>query len=1148
MKSRLTIWRSWITCLFLPIICHACAHALPPAHSYEKHGHLTKKIPGIYNPVADPRAEVRFRHARFTVLTSRLIRMEWAANDSFEDHASFVFLNRNLPVPPFTHFVRSTSSGQILTIQTKNLTVTYAVANDESGQFNAKDLQIDLTVQGKRIVWHPGTSNTGNLRGTARTLDDARGAIPVGQGLISRDGWALIDDSTRPLFDSADFSFRQGESSVWPWAIERTAGAQQDWYFFGYGHHYKQALGDYIQVAGRIPMPPYFAFGTWWSRYWAYSDQELKDLVNGFQENDTPLDVLVVDMDWHPIFRQPWGTVRKKDASGHGLGWTGYSWNYLLFPDPEQFLQHMHRQGLKVTLNVHPASGIQPWETRYPQMARAMGIDPATRQYVPFDITSKKFAANYMDIMHHPLERQGIDFWWLDWQQESTTKLPGVNPTWWLNYVFFTDQAREGKRPLIFHRWGGLGNHRYQIGFSGDTISAWSSLSFQPWFTATAANVGYAYWSHDIGGHMPGAVTPELYARWVQFGVFSPILRTHTTKNPEAERRIWAYPEPYANIMRAAFHLRYRMIPYIYTEARRTYDTGVAFVRPLYYDWPNDNNAYTARNEYMFGGEMICAPVTTPVDKDSQLAAETIWLPKGEWIESPTGKSFTGPLRATRQFSMNQIPVYVRDGAIVPMAPPMLHTGQKPVDPLILTIYPQRQGSSSRYTLYQDAGNTRAYQGGQAAWTKIKATQDAESLLVQVEPERGSYPGMPTTRAYQLRLPDDWPPDSVTLNGMPISYNPRSNHAGWRFAGNTLTTVITLPSIPTTSGFAVRVHRTEYRVAHREELDGFAGKMERLREAYDTLNQTFPLGWSPDSLIDAMQTGDRLSYSPKSIDREVEQLQTIMPKAVEDVELMKTSISPEAQAKVEKSNIEAWKKYQNSIDSVQLEQCLRRLMNRNVDGIAVMTSEVEVQAFERVKRSKVPLVLLNQATLGRRFNNIEVDYSKGFDEAVRHLKNLGHRRIAFISGPSNFGSVGRRRTAFLAGIKHSGLKVREELIFEGDLHAEGGHAAMQKLLDASLRATAIICSNDLMAVGALQACHAVGVRVPEEISIIGFDDLPIAAMVSPPLTTITLSRQEIAERAFSVLWRASNPKLKTRLARHIISPSLTVRASTGAPV
>ncbi len=228
-----------------------------------------------------------------------------------------------------------------------------------------------------------------------------------------------MDDSARPLFDSADFSFVNGENSPWPWVMQRPAGERQDWYFFGYGHDYKQALGDYILIAGRIPLPPRFAFGAWWSRYWAYTDQELDDLVRGFRQNDVPLDVLVIDMDWHPTFGPSGAGKHPLDQSGHTMGWSGYSWNKLLFPDPEQFLKHLHEEGLKTTLNMHPASGVQPWEDAYPEMAKAMGIDPATKQYVPFDITNKKFATNYLDLLHHPLEKQGIDFWWLDWQQEA---------------------------------------------------------------------------------------------------------------------------------------------------------------------------------------------------------------------------------------------------------------------------------------------------------------------------------------------------------------------------------------------------------------------------------------------------------------------------------------------------------------------------------------------------------------------------------------------------------------------------------------------------------------------------------------------------------------------------------------------------------
>jgi alpha-glucosidase len=817
--------------------------------------------------------------------------MEWSEDGRFEDHASFVFLNRRLPVPHFVKTLRYEDGADVLRIDTDRLHLVYRAVPAQAGMFKPDDLTIHFTLDGREVVWHPGMPDTGNLPGTTRTLDGARGSAtvePLGPGLVSRNGWVVVDDSTQPLFDSADFRFAQGEKSPWPWVMERPAGKRQDWYFFGYGHSYKDALGDYVKVAGRIPLPSYFAFGTWWCRYWAYSDQGFNHLIQDYREDNAPLDVLVIDMDWHPTSRQ---TILKgkTDASGQGLGWTGFSWNKLLFPDPQAFLQQVHRDGLKVTLNLHPASGIQPWETRYPEMARAMGIDPASGKYVPLDITRKKFATNYMDIMHHPLEKEGVDFWWLDWQQGSKTNLPGVNPTWWLNYVYFTDQAREGKRPLLFGRWGGLGNHRYQIGFSGDVISVWDSLAFQPWFTATAANVGYAYWSHDIGGHMPGVDSPELYTRWIQWGVFSPILRTHSSPDPEAERRIWAYPEPYSDLMRDAFHLRYALVPYIYTEARKTYDTGVAFLRPLYYDWPEEDQAYSSKNEYMFGDQMLVAPVTTPADPASQLADESIWLPKGEWIEWETGRRFEGPIRIDRKFSIEQIPVYVRAGAILPMAPAMAYTGQKPVDPLILTVFPQDPGSRSNYTLYEDARDTRAYQRNEAAWTTIHAAESDGDLTIRIDPARGNYPDMEHARSYQLRLPGDWPPDSVTINGQLLGYALTGTATGWHYEGNTLTTVIPVPRTSVTQPVFIQVRWPLKLVRERKELDGFAGAMTRLREASENLNETYPVAWSPDALVDAAQTGDRLSYNPGMATQELGSFRAKLLLASDAVRLLKDS-------------------------------------------------------------------------------------------------------------------------------------------------------------------------------------------------------------------------------------------------------------------
>ena len=889
----------------------------------------------INNPVADPAAVIIQGHARFTVLTPQLIRIEWAADGKFEDHASLVFINRRLPVPKYSHEF----GGGKLTLKTDALTLTYTPKAD--GRFTSDNLTIEFTVDGKPVVWRPGTIDLQNLKGTTRTLDGALGdktKEPIGNGFVSRSGWAIEDDSTRPLFDSADFRFLQGEKSPWPWVIERPAGERQDWYFFGYGHDYRKALGDYVRAAGRIPLPPRFAFGAWWSRYWAYSDQEIEEIIRGFRENDTPLDVFVIDMDWHINIDQL-KAKDETDQSNHGLGWTGYTWNKLLFPDPTQFLARLHADGLKTSLNMHPASGAQPWEDAYPAMAKAMGIDPATKKYVPFDITDKKYATNYMDLLHHPLEKQGIDFWWLDWQQEPTTKLPGVNPTWWLNYVHFTDQEREGKRPLLFHRWGGLGNHRYQIGFSGDTVSVWDSLAFQPWFTATAANVGYAYWSHDIGGHMPGAVDPELFTRWVQFGTFSPILRTHTTKNPDSERRIWAYPEPFSAILRSAFQLRYALQPYIYTEARRTYDTGVAFFRPLYYDWPEANEAYSSKDEYVFGDQMLAAPVVAPADKTTGLAAEQVWLPQGEWIEWPTGKHITGPATINRSFSIDQIPIYFKTGAIVPMQPPMSYTGQKPVDPLIVNVWPLEPGTNSRYSVYEDSGIAEEYKRGVFARTPIKAAQSGDTLRVEIGPIEGSYDGMLKARSYELRLPADWPPASVTVNGVAVKRGDPTGKGGWSFDGNTLTTVIPVASSSVASKVIIEVHRTIGLTARRDDLDGFAGAMTRLRGVYDAMQKTSPISRPPDPLIDAMQTGDRLGYHPENAKAEIEHFHEVLPKAHEALQAEGQAIPQREQAIVKQA--EQWGKTHPE-DAQAAAQYLKQMKEHQQQRAEALDSAVKL--------------------------------------------------------------------------------------------------------------------------------------------------------------------------------------------------------------
>jgi len=804
---------------------------------------LSLQSPADNNPVANKRAVVNGTHVRFTILTSQLIRMEWSPNDTFEDHASLVFINRNLPVPEFT----TRNDQGWLVISTSDLEVRYA---NRGNQFSDSNLSVTIKSMNPQVTWKPGTPDTANLGGTIRTLDGVQGATKLEPGLLSRDGWVVVDDSRRPLFDNSD----------WPWVLPRDTNDHQDLYFFGYGHNYKKVLYDFTQVAGKIPMPPRFAFGLWWSRYWAYTDEEFKELVHEFEEYDVPLDVLVIDMDWHQTFDLRWGSG-KKDQAGERLGWTGYTWDTTFFPNPPAFLKWCDSKGLRTPLNLHPASGIQPHEDHYPEMAKAMGIDPATKKYVPFDITDKKFATNYLNLIIRPLEKEGVDFWWLDWQQWSKTNIPGVTPTWWLNYVFFTDMERRNTvRPLLFHRWGGLGNHRYQIGFSGDAISVWPSLAFQPYFTATAANVGYGYWSHDIGGHMPGPVSAELYTRWIQFGAFSPIVRTHTTKNPKAERRIWAYPVENFKAMRDMILLRYAMIPYIYTEARKTFDTGVSMCRPMYYDYPDRDEAYTFKDQYMFGDQLLVAPIAEPVDSVSMLASKDVWLPAGEWIEWFSGKRMSGPTVVRRLFPFDEMPVYAKAGSIIPMQPKMKNSHEKPVDLLILTVFP---GDSGTFMLYEDEGNSSGYRIDECARTRTEQSFRGDVQEVTIKPSQGKFPGMLQHRAYVLRIPGTLPPSRVLCNGKMIPFAAVDSRAGWWYDGEHCMTMISAPSFSVREEVRITIAYADDRKTMDLVVDEIPGIIARLRTAMNTINGAWPEDWSPDILVHAVQTGNRVSLNPQ---------------------------------------------------------------------------------------------------------------------------------------------------------------------------------------------------------------------------------------------------------------------------------------------
>lgn len=654
---------------------------------------------------------------RISVLTNRLIRIEYEPEGHFEDRATQTVQNRDFPVVSYQ--VKEKSENSVI-VETEKLKLVY-----DGKKFSPQGLSITLKENGK--TWNYG-SHGWNLGGTCRTLDGADGQVLLETGLFSEEGYSYFDDSKSVVLEDELMQAREN--------------AEEDIYFFGYGTDYKAGLRDFYFLCGKVPMIPRYALGNWWSRFHKYSEESYMELVENFKKEEIPLSVAVIDMDWH---------ITEVDPK-YGSGWTGYTFNKELFPDPERFLTWLHEQNLAVTLNVHPADGIRAFEEMYPKMAEAMGIDPATEEPIEFDMTDSKYRENFFTYVNHPYEDMGVDFWWIDWQQGEDSKIANLDPLWLLNHYYYEDQCKRGKRPMIFSRYAGVGSHRYPIGFSGDTYATWRTLDFQPYFTLTAANIGYGWWSHDICGHMHGEKNNDCMIRWLQFGVFSPIMRLHSSGNPFFVKEPWNIPMEYRKIMGEFMRLRHRLIPYTYTMNYRAYAYDEPMIKPMYYENPNEKDAYEVNNEYYFGTELLVAPITSETHSIVRMAAADCYLPEGRYYDFFTGRIYEGGQRRKLYRDRSTIPVLLKAGGILPLDKQKeVENGAK--NPSAFDIY-IGAGANGAFELYEDDGITNEYVNGVCVKTTIGVSFNGEkkTLHISIKPAEGDLTLIPAKREYSIHI------------------------------------------------------------------------------------------------------------------------------------------------------------------------------------------------------------------------------------------------------------------------------------------------------------------------------------------------------------------------------------------------------------
>jgi hypothetical protein len=653
--------------------------------------------------------------ARFTMITPQLIRMEYASDGKFVDAPSWFARNRSARDTEY----QARRDGQTLTIDTDSI---HLVFTNDGESFSASNLQAQIKTPQGTIAWKAGMEQSGNLGGANRSLDRIRAAVPMAPGLLSRDGWYLLDDSNTVL-------------STGDWYQERPHGHGLDWYFFGYGLDYKSALKSLTTISGEIPLPRKTIMGIWYSRNWPYKQDEFKQIVAEYHKNDFPLDNIVMDYGWHTN------------------GWTGYTWNSELIPDPTALLHWLHQQRLSVALNDHPDRSVQPSESMYGDFMNAMGKNPASQQVISFDAGDKRYMDTFWQYTHQPLLHQGADVWWLDFGKPAAPSLPSLDGLAMLNEYYFRNTDRNGKRGLSFSRWAGWGDQRNPIHFSGDADSSWNMLAFEVPFTSTSGNVGCFFWSHDMGGYRGGR-NEESYTRWCQFGALSAALRSHSAGNAEMDRRPWEYPAWATDSMRLTFHLRASLIPYVYTSAAQAVENSIPFVRPLYIEHPAEEAAYHNGQEYYFGDNLLVAPITTPGQGANHMSWQHVWFPAGTWYQYFTGEKYTGPSHVITAADINEFPLFVRAGVPLPEQPYSERPTSAPLKNLVLRCFPGSDHELGKSTLYEDDGISDDYKQAGSATTDLSYSREGNQITIRVGPTHGSHQAQPGSRAYTVLLPD----------------------------------------------------------------------------------------------------------------------------------------------------------------------------------------------------------------------------------------------------------------------------------------------------------------------------------------------------------------------------------------------------------
>lgn len=636
---------------------------------------------------------------RFTILTERLIRLEYSENGTFKDEPTEMVINRNFTKPQFS--VKQDRYN--LEITTPYFKLYYT---KESKFKNSKNLRVD--VLNSNNSWFYKHVEAKNYPSQILIDDDK---ITSAKSLYSLDGFVTIDDTNSKIIEK-NGTIRESENN------------EIDIYLFVYNKDFKNALKDYFNLTGNPPLIPRYALGNWWSKNNEYNDNTLKDLVDNFLKYEIPLSIILLDKDWHIR------TYLKKEHLK-----TGFTFNKSLFSSPYEMITYLHTKGIRVGLNVNPLEGFYDIDDYFEQASKYLQKDE--NGVIPYNVFDPKWVDVYLKLYIHPLDAIGVDFFWLDAKCDNLLK----------HYQFNDMKRNYKKRPMILGYNTNVAQHRYPAIYAGKANVSWDSLKKIPFFNSNASNLGISWYSHDVGGYFKGVEDNELYIRYVQLATFSPILKFGADSGKYYKREPWRWNLKTLNIVKDYLQLRHKLIPYLYSEAYLYHKEGQPIITPLYYKSPEMYDDLIYRDEYYFGSQFFVTPITKKKDQVMDRVVHKFYIPEGIWYDFFTGKKFKGNRNYVTFYKDQHYPVFAKAGSIIPMGVNENMNDTTPPKNMEIHFFP---GISNEYLLYEDDGISSLYEKGFYLLSKIEYNYLPNNYTVIIRALEGKSGIVPDTRDYKL--------------------------------------------------------------------------------------------------------------------------------------------------------------------------------------------------------------------------------------------------------------------------------------------------------------------------------------------------------------------------------------------------------------